>query len=133
MQLTLSGLYLKMSPESSVPKTMPSAASWGEWLEQIPNSFQQEGSDGLTQVWLLDPSEPPRGESLMPNIWAWPNEEDVSLSLLSEVLETGHVPQRYFLSPKACLGIIRRAERRGKSLPIELRKVLEDVASGQQK
>jgi hypothetical protein len=32
---------------------------------------------------------------------------------LSDVLETGEVPQRYFLSAKACAGILRRAERRG--------------------
>lgn len=117
MQLTLNGLSLKTSQESLAPKTMPSAVSWGEWLDQIPNSFQQEGSDGLTQVWLLDPSEPPRGESLMPNIWAWPNDGDVSLCSLSEVLETGPVPQRYYLSPTACRGILRRAKRREKELP----------------
>jgi len=32
-------------------------------------------------------------------------------------LETGSVPQRFFLSPKACAGIIRRAKVRNKVLP----------------
>ena len=37
--------------------------------------------------------------------------------------------QRYFLSPKACDGILRRAERRGKSLPPELEAALRWQAS----
>jgi hypothetical protein len=32
-------------------------------------------------------------------------------------LETGELPQRYFLSATACQGILRRAEKRGKKLP----------------
>lgn len=50
---------------------------------------------------------------------------------LSDILETGDVPQRYFLSATACLGILRRAEKRGKRLPPSLRAALEAVASGQ--
>ncbi len=42
---------------------------------------------------------------------------------LSETLETS-VDEKYNLSPRACLGILRRAERRGKSLPPELEEVL---------
>jgi hypothetical protein len=47
---------------------------------------------------------------------------------LSQVLESGPVPQRYFLSEKACSGILRRAERRGKALPDQLRQALQAVA-----
>ena len=39
---------------------------------------------------------------------------------LSDILETGDVPQRFFLSAKACSGILRRAAKRGKSLPRSL-------------
>ena len=42
--------------------------------------------------------------------------EDV-VSSLSDILEIGDVPPKYYLSQKACLGILRRAERRGKELP----------------
>jgi hypothetical protein len=45
-------------------------------------------------------------------------------SLLSDVLETGAPPEKYFLSPKACAGILRRAEARRKQLPPLLRAVL---------
>lgn len=51
---------------------------------------------------------------------------------LSDILETGDVPQRYFLSAKACRGILRRAEKRGKALPPPLQCALAAVAgSGQ--
>lgn len=47
---------------------------------------------------------------------------------LSDVLEACDVPQKYFLSAKACLGILRRAAQRGRELPKELRRALEQVA-----
>jgi hypothetical protein len=47
---------------------------------------------------------------------------------LSDILETGDLPQRYYLSAKACKGILRRAEKRGKDLPTALRRALEQVA-----
>ena len=47
---------------------------------------------------------------------------------LSQVLEKGSIPQRYFLSGTACAGILRRAERRGKELPTQLLHALQAVA-----
>lgn len=44
-------------------------------------------------------------------------------------LGAGGVPQRYCLSPKACAGILRRARKRGKSLPEPLGEVLRRVAA----
>jgi hypothetical protein len=38
------------------------------------------------------------------------------------------VPQRFYLSRKACLGILRRASARGKALPEILKKALEQQA-----
>lgn len=38
------------------------------------------------------------------------------------------VDPKYWLSPKACRGILRRADRRGKELPPALRAALERVA-----
>ena len=49
-------------------------------------------------------------------------------SFLSEILEAQPPPQRYFLSPKACAGILRRAEKRGKRLPVRLAEALGVVA-----
>lgn len=46
---------------------------------------------------------------------------------LSDILEENPDP-KYNLSPKACLGILRRAEKRGKELPEILRGALERQA-----
>src|SRR5271166_6088894 len=50
-------------------------------------------------------------------------------SSLSDILEIGDLPQRYFLSPKACAGILRRAEKRGKTLPPQLHAALATMAA----
>jgi hypothetical protein len=53
---------------------------------------------------------------------------DAAVCSLSDVLETGEIPQKYFLSQKACKGILRRAEKRGKKLPEPLQVALTQVA-----
>lgn len=46
---------------------------------------------------------------------------DAVASSLSDVLEEiGTVQERYYLSPKACAGILRRAQKRNKKLPKDL-------------
>ena len=47
---------------------------------------------------------------------------------LLSILEPS-VSSRYFLSKKACSGILRRAEKRGKALPDALKAALMAVAS----
>ena len=64
---------------------------------------------------------PSLGERLMPNTGECPREE--SESTLSQILEAAP-HQKYYLSEKACLGILRRAEKRGKELPEILKKAL---------
>jgi hypothetical protein len=54
---------------------------------------------------------------------------DAVASSLSDILETGDLPRRYFLSPKACAGIVRRAAKRGKELPAQLKRALNAAAS----
>ena len=62
-----------------------------------------------------------RGDCLMLNTGESPNEERESQ--LSEILQGG-VPEKYYLSEKACEGILRRANKRGKELPEVLEKAL---------
>ena len=69
------------------------------------------------------------GQCWMRNITDW--HKDANVCSLSEILETGPVGHRYFLSPTACNGILRRAEKRGKSLPPSLAAALQAVASEQ--
>ena len=62
------------------------------------------------------------GEFSMPNISESPREEDASI--LSQILLV-NVPGKYYLSQKACQGILRRAAARGKELPELLKVALE--------
>ena len=57
------------------------------------------------------------------NTLEWPSAAVVCS--LSDTLETGNVPQRFYLSATACKGILRRAEKRGKELPPTLREALQ--------
>lgn len=68
------------------------------------------------------------GECLTLNTSEFHNDADVCF--LSQILETGVLPRRYYLSRKACKGILRRAEERGKVLPRTLQKALEAIAEG---
>jgi hypothetical protein len=49
---------------------------------------------------------------------------------LSDTLEIGDLPQRYYLSATACTGILRRAAKRGKELPEMLEAALRSAAIG---
>lgn len=63
----------------------------------------------------------------MRNIGESPSVEDESF--LSQIL-VRNAPEKYSLSAKACLGILRRAEKKHKILPPLLKWVLERQAGG---
>ena len=54
--------------------------------------------------------------------------KDGNVYLLSSILQAD-APEKYCLSPKACQGILRRAQKRGKELPEVLRIALERQAA----
>lgn len=64
------------------------------------------------------------GDSWTANISEWPSVE--SVSLLSSTLEAS-VPEKYYLSARACQGILTRASRRGKKLPDLLQTALLEM------
>jgi hypothetical protein len=66
------------------------------------------------------------GEYTMHSFGEYPSEERGSR--LSQILEDSPLP-KYSLSEKACIGIMKRAEKRGKSLPTELKDALVRQAS----
>ena len=115
--------FTKMFQESSIPPITPSAAFLAHLPEKTFRSSHQ-GENGQTLVVCLDPKEQSRGGSWMPNTSLWPN--DANVCLLSQVLEKGSIPQKYFLSRTAKDGILRRAESRGKVLPPLLKTALEN-------
>lgn len=130
MSLTQSLLFGKTFPEFSIRPTTRSDASLPRLSERIPPSFRHSNRDGgQVVVWLLDQKELPLGESLTVNISVFPN--DASVCSLSQIL-LADVPSKYFLSAKACRGILRRAEKRGKALPEHLAHALKAVADSEQ-
>lgn len=74
--------------------------------------------DASTTSWADGPL---LGEFTTRSTGECPKEENASR--LSQILEDSP-PQRYFLSAKDCLGILTRANRRGKKLPPELEAAL---------
>ena len=104
----LSGSSLKMSLVF-LPQTKEKILEWS--LERWPTS-------GIALP----------GGCLMLSTLEFPKGEDVSSSL-ADVLETDSVQQKYYLSPKACEGILRRANRRGKTLPPALQEALVNQVS----
>jgi hypothetical protein len=63
----------------------------------------------------------------MLNISESPN--DAVESFLWQFLDPPEsIPGRFYLSARACAGVLRRAEKRGKVLPAQLKVALEAVA-----
>lgn len=118
---------------SSSSKTSPdfSALSPGEtlpqWLEHwLGWDLAFRVMDGKTAVLLPALSDSSSGLAWMRDTSEFRN--GAVESSLSEILETGEVDRRFYLSAKACAGILRRAAKRGKELPRALRLALEAVA-----
>jgi len=105
----LGGLSGKMSPVFC-PQTEDGtlAPSSGRWANS--------GMGSRTECWTLNTCEWGDGPE--------PSRSAGDVSSLSDVLETGPLPPRFSLSAKACSGILRRAERRGKALPPMLKAAL---------
>lgn len=100
-----------------------------EWIvwENVPGVLSADGGRAfgslLASVAELWPDGGRHGECWTLNSTEWHNA--AAVSSLSSTLETGGVPHRYYLSAKACAGIIRRAGKRGKPLPKDLQEALE--------
>jgi hypothetical protein len=104
-QISRDSLSLRMAPAFLAPTKE----------ETLPSSFEGWSNAGIAS----------RGGSLMLNMTEW--HSGAVVCSLSEVLETEVAP-KYFLSPKACLGILRRADKRGRELPRSLYDALKQVA-----
>lgn len=104
-----------------------------------PPLFLSLKTDGLkpdaSAEWVTAAAPfPSLGEYTMPSFGEQPSSlmaeceyaalhSGVSVSRLSQILEDSALP-KYCLSERACLGILNRAERRGKELPKELKAAL---------
>lgn len=143
MQSTLFDLALADAPHGSSGRTcpacsarptMPSELSWQDWSAAMPPSIRQGAEDGRMRVWFLAPCDAPHGAFWTPSTSAWRNDGGASSSSLADILEgpdDGTDLTRYYRSSKACAGILRRAEKRGKTLPAPLAAALRAVAGSE--
>ena len=83
------------------------------------------GGNPLGASWEMLGALP--GGFTMLNFGESPSEEREST--LSQILDL-NAPEKYFLSERACAGILRRASKRGKILPDMLKEALEEVCHG---
>jgi hypothetical protein len=91
-----------------------------DWQRQIRDAISEQSS----LHWMTQGIATLNGE-----FWTRSSLESrnvaVECSLLGVLEDT--VDERYFLSQKACEGILRRASRRGKNLPLPLEEALKAV------
>ena len=132
IQLSLFG---KTCPERSVPteekisepcwKNLP---AWNNQTLQFLD-LRVGGADGTKPeqsletdgAWLgdsltLNTGEKPSMTAVQEVCSEWGPHSAAKESLLSQILED-NVPQKYYLSARACQGILTRASKRGKKLP----------------
>jgi hypothetical protein len=127
------GWYGRTSPASSAPKVDETLqAFWASSAARLSKSHPAAGATAESSREFPMPTALPIGcWTLSTSEWNHilaPSLKDEGVCSLSDILETGDVPRRYFLSAKACLGILRRAEKRGKDLPPALLRALQQVA-----
>ena len=106
--------------ETSKPSCKRSVKSANQMLMFL--SLIGGGGNLLGASWEMVSALP--GVSMMLNIGESPKDE--SESTLSQILDL-NVPEKFCLSPRACAGILRRAEKRGKTLPSMLKDALMEV------
>ena len=124
-------------PDSCAGKTSPAHSAATKARTSEPSSKRSQASVKTDWIFL----DLRKANGTMPDQWsvmdgALPGEsmtlntgECPSVareSTLSQILQA-NAPEKYFLSAKACAGILRRAERRGKELPPMLKEALEEV------
>ena len=119
----------KMSPEPSPaepPRAKISGSSSKKSSELSAIPFMSldltSGHGNLLGESYWEMISPWRGGASTLNTGVSPN--DARESSLSQILQDAP-PIKYYLSPKACLGILRRASERGKALPPKLERALK--------
>ena len=111
-----------ISLQSCKRSSKPPVATELMYLNLRPRA---EGSNGGTQEASWEKVSQSHGEFWMLNTGESP--KDASVSTLSQILEDS-TPQKYYLSAKACEGILRRAEKRRRKLPPMLWEALVETA-----
>lgn len=99
----------------------------GNGQKQEPSTVM--GGLSLGELTTLNAGEKPSETAVQEMLSVWGPHSVAEESRLSQILEANPLP-KYNLTAKACLGILRRAERRGKDLPERLKAVLIQQSQG---
>jgi hypothetical protein len=99
----------------------------GQWVTDQTDLFSDLGFETFSGTWPTSGFMTSHGAYSTQGISECPSGGGVSSSLVDVLEEAAH--ERYFLSPKAAAGILRRAQRRGRILPPHLEAALQAVAS----
>src|SRR5574344_849005 len=83
------------------------------WFGRTSMACSQAGPDAILPPSYRSCAD---GRSAFPNFQGRSRSEG-SVSSLSEVLVRGSVPRKYYLTASCAEGILRRAERKGKTMP----------------
>lgn len=134
MEVIQLSLFGKMCQERSAPteekisepcwKNLP---AWNNQtlqfldLRGVADGAKPEQSLETDGLWLgdsltLNIGEKPSMTAVQEVCSAWGPHSAAKESLLSQILEV-NAPEKYYLSARACQGILTRASRRGKKLP----------------
>lgn len=114
-------------PDASIPRP-PRGGADGAKPEQLPEMDGPWLGDSLT----LNTGEKPSMTAVQEVCSAWGPHSAAKESLLSQILEV-NAPEKYFLSARACRGILTRASRRGKKLPDLLETALLEMIRWREK
>ena len=134
-QMTIEDLYPatwcgRMYPEPSAVITEktsePSLKRPPKSQTKLPLFLDLRGASGAVAEPSWEMGGLLLGEYTMHSFGESPNEENASR--LSQILEEHPLP-KYYLSDRACAGILNRASKRGKELPKELKEALEAQAT----
>ena len=134
MRKTTNGMYPTFAIWENVPGAFSSngGEDFRVVLEELARVEQPDaivprpprGADGAKPEQSPEPDGVLLGDSSTLNIGESPSVE--SESLLSQILEA-NAPLKYYLSERACQGILTRASRRGKALPDLLKTALLEM------
>ena len=102
-------------------------------VDGMSRSLKADGENVESSPRLREDSEW-HGEYLTLNLPEWNNfrgqsRSAGSVSSLSDILVSGNIPPRYYLTVKCAEGILRRAASRGRELPPRLKEALERQAA----
>ena len=119
--LNLLSWLIDLNPVGWFGRTSPVSCHLTEEgiLDASLEGWQKSGMGSPTGFLMLNTSEH--------NDFQGQFHKEEGVSSLSDILETGEIQQKYYLTEKHCRGILRRSEQSEKEIPLSLKEALEET------